>query len=92
MRYAWLGLLTTASIGLMAIVGSASAEVVATPDGHYYRLVPVKTPASGTAPEMVNVIPEQATASVAPVSNCRLIYFGSGGQYQPQYTTVCGAP
>lgn len=92
MRSRRLALLTTASIGLMTIVGSASAQVVATPDGHYYRMVPVKRPASGTAPEMINVIPDQAIASVAPVSNCRLVNFGAGGQYQPQYTTVCGAP
>jgi hypothetical protein len=74
-----LGLLATASIGLIAIVVPASAQVVATPDGHYYRMVPAKRPVSGTVPE-VNVIPEQATASVAPVSSCRL----------GEYTTVCG--
>jgi hypothetical protein len=89
MRYVRLGLLATASIGLMAIVAPASAQVVATPDGHYYRLVPAKRPLSGTAPEVVNVIPEQATASVAPVSSCRLISF-LNGEYQPEYTTVCG--
>jgi hypothetical protein len=89
MRYVWVGLLAAASIGLMAIVAPASAQVVTTPDGHYYRLVPVKRPASATAPEMVNVIPEQATASVAPVSNCRLTSF-LNGEYQPEYSTVCG--
>ena len=89
MRYVTLGLLATASIGLLAIVTPASAQVVTTPDGHYYRLVPVKRPASATAPEMVNVIPEQATASVAPVSNCRLESFFNG-EYQPQYVALCG--
>ena len=88
MRYLRLGLLAAASSGLIAIVAPASAQVVATPDGHYYRLVPAKRPASATAPEMVNVIPEQATASVAPVSNCRLDSFVNG-EYQPEYTTVC---
>jgi hypothetical protein len=44
---------------------------------------------SGTAPEIVNVIPEQATASVSPASNCRLDSFVNG-EYQPEYTTVCG--
>ena len=72
----------------MSIGMPASAQVVTTPDGHYYRLVPVKRPASA-APEMVNVIPEQATASVASASNCRLDSFFNG-EYQPEYTTVCG--
>jgi hypothetical protein len=58
-------------------------------DAGFYRLVPVKRPASRVAPEMVNVIPEQATASVAPVSNCRLDSFVNG-EYQPEYTTICG--
>jgi hypothetical protein len=89
MRYVRLGLLATASIGLIAILAPASAQVVTTPDGHYYRLVPAKRPASRVAPEMVNVIPEQATASVAPVSNCRLDGFVNG-EYQPEYTTMCG--
>ena len=86
-----LGLLATAGIGLIATLAPASAQVVATPDGHYYRMVPVKRPVSGTAPEVVSVIPEQATASVAPVSNCRLVNFVNG-EYQPEYTTVCGPP
>jgi len=29
------------------------------------------------------------TASVAPVSNCRLINF-EDNEFQPEYTTVCG--
>jgi hypothetical protein len=89
MRYVRLGLLATASIGLIAVLAPASAQVVTTPDGHYFRLVPVKRPTSHLVPEMVNVIPEQATASVAPVSNCRLDSFVNG-EYQPEYTTVCG--
>jgi hypothetical protein len=89
MKYVRLGLLATASIGLIAVLAPASAQVVTTPDGHYYRLVPAKRPVSGMAPEVVNVIPEQATASVAPVSNCRLDSFVNG-EYQPEYTTVCG--
>jgi hypothetical protein len=91
MSYIGLGLLATASIGLTAIVTPASAQVVTTPDGHYYRLVPVKRPGLGTAREMVNVIPEQATASVPPVSSCRLVSFVNG-EYQPEYTTACGPP
>jgi hypothetical protein len=89
MRYVRLSVLATASMGLIAILAPASAQVVATPDGHYYRMVPVKRPASRTAPVIVNVIPEQATASVAPVSSCRLDSFVNG-EYQPEYTTVCG--
>jgi hypothetical protein len=84
-----LALIATAAAGLMAIAAPAFAEIVATPDGHYYRLVPVRGPAPGAAPKMVNIIPEQPTANVAPVSNCRLINF-ENHEYQPEYTTVCG--
>ena len=38
---------------------------------------------------MVTIVPDQATASVPPVSSCRLTSFISG-QYAPMYTTVCG--
>jgi hypothetical protein len=89
MRYVRLSVLATASMGLITILAPASAQVVATPDGHYYRMVPVKRPTSRTAPMIVNVIPEQATASVAPISRCRLDSFVNG-EYQPEYTTVCG--
>ena len=75
----------TAAAGLTAIVAPASAaQIIMGPDGHYYRLVPVRGPAPGEA-----AIPLQATASVAPVSNCRLINF-EDNEYQPEYTTVCG--
>jgi len=73
----------------MAIAAPASAEVVATPDGQYYRLVPVRAPAPGTAPEMVNIIPQGATANVAPASNCRLTSL-EDHEYQPEYIAVCG--
>ena len=36
---------------------------------------------------MVTVAPAQATANVAPVSNCRLVNF-EDNEYQPEYTTV----
>jgi hypothetical protein len=91
MTYVRLALIATAAVGLMAVAAPASAETVATPDGHYYRLVPVKGPAPGTAPEMVTIMPGQATANVAPVSNCRLINF-EDNEYEPEYTTVCGPP
>jgi hypothetical protein len=38
---------------------------------------------------MVNIIPQGATANVAPVSNCRLTNF-EDHEYQPEYVTVCG--
>ena len=84
-----LALIATAAAGLTAAAAPAFAEIVATPDGQYYRLVPVRAPGPGTAPEMVTIAPSQATANVAPVSNCRLINF-EDNEYQPEYTTVCG--
>ena len=83
-----LALIATAAAGLMAAAVPASAsQIVMGPDGHYYRLVPVRGPAPGQA-----AISSQATANVAPVapvSNCRLINF-EDNEYQPEYTTVCG--
>jgi hypothetical protein len=84
-----LALIATTAAGLMAIAAPAFAEVVATPDGQYFRLVPVRTPGPGAAPEMVNIIPQGATANVAPASNCRLTNF-EDHEYQPEYVTVCG--
>jgi hypothetical protein len=52
-----LALLATAVAGLMTIAAPAFAEIVATPDGQYYRLVPVRVPVPGTAPEMVTIVP-----------------------------------
>jgi len=90
MRYARAALLATAAIGLMAIAAPASAQqVIMGPDGHYYRLVPVKGPAPGTAPE--TVIPWQATANVVNTSMCHLDNF-QNGEYQPEYVTMCGLP
>ena len=89
MTYVRLALIATTAVGLIAAMAPASAsQIVMGPDGHYYRLVPVKGPSPGTAPEMMGVS-EQATASVAPVSNCRLINFVNQ-EYQPEYTTACG--
>ena len=80
-----LALIATAAAGLMAIAAPAFAsQIVMGPDGQYYRLVPVRGPAPGQA-----AMPSQATANVAPVSNCRLINF-EDNEYQPEYTTVCG--
>ena len=79
-------LIATAAAGLMAVAAPAFAEIVATPDGQYYRLVPVRAPAPG---EWSAIAPAQSTANVAPVSNCRLINL-EDNEYQPEYTTVCG--
>ena len=85
MTPARLALIATAAAGLMAIAAPAFAsQIVMGPDGHYYRLVPVRGPAPGQA-----AIPSQATANVAAVSHCRLINF-EDNEYQPEYTTVCG--
>ena len=84
-------LVATTAMGLMAVATPAFAEVIMTPDGHYYRLVPLKAPPPGAASSVIMAIPEGATASVAPApaSNCRLTSFVSL-EYQPEYTTVCG--
>ncbi len=89
MRQVRFAVLAAATAGLIGLSIPASAEIVATPDGHYYRLVPVRGPAPGAVAEMVNVVPEQARANVEPVSNCRLVNF-EDNEYQPEYTTVCG--
>ena len=83
-------LVATTAMGLMALATPAFAEIITTPDGHYYKLVPLKAPPPG-ASSVIMAIPEGATASVAPApaSNCRLTSFVSL-EYQPEYTTVCG--
>ena len=87
MTFVHLALIATAAAGLTAIAAPASAsEVVMMPDGHYYKLVRLRGPAPGEA-----AIFPQATANVAPVSNCRLVNF-LNNEYQPEYTTVCGPP
>jgi hypothetical protein len=64
MTHVRFAFLVTAAAGLIAIAAPAFAKIVETPDGQYYRLVPVRAPVTGTAPEMVT-IPGQATASGA---------------------------
>jgi hypothetical protein len=93
MSYARLVLLAAGAIGLLAF--PASAETIATMDGHYYKLVPLKAFPRYPS-EVVTVIPEGATASVPQASvsqnsSCRLTNF-QNGEYQPEYTTVCGPP
>jgi hypothetical protein len=56
--------LAAAAVGLMAHATPAFAEVIVTPDGHYYKLVPLKAPPPGQASSVVMAIPEGATASV----------------------------
>ena len=57
--------LATTAVGLMALATPAFAEVIMTPDGHYYQLVPLKAH-PGQASSVVVAIPEGATANVAP--------------------------
>jgi hypothetical protein len=90
MSYVRIALLATAAIGVMAVAAPASAQVVTTSDGQYYKLVPLRRPLPRTAPEMVTVIPNGATASVPQTSSCRLTSF-ENHEYQPQYVTECGA-
>jgi hypothetical protein len=66
-----------AAVGLLAL--PASAETIATIDGHYYKLVPLKVIPRYSG-EVVTVIPEAATASVPLASlslnsSCRLTNF-----------------
>ena len=79
------------AVGLITLATPTFAEVIVTPDGHYYKLVPLKAPPPGAASSVIMAIPEGATASVAPApaSNCRLTNFVNL-EYQPQYTAVCG--
>jgi hypothetical protein len=93
MTYVRTAFLATTAVGLMALATPAFAEVIMTPDGHYYKLVPLKAPPPGQASSVVMAIPERATASVlpAPAWTCRLTHF-ENGQYQPLYRTLCGPP
>ena len=91
MTYLRTAFLATTAVGLMALPTPSYAELITTPYGHYYKLVPLKAPPPGAASSVIMAIPEGATASVAPApaSNCRLTSFVSL-EYQPEYTTVCG--
>jgi hypothetical protein len=89
MPHVRIAFIAAAAGALIAVAAPALAEIVATPDGQYYKLVPVRAPAPGTAPQMVTITPGAALANVAPASNCRLINF-EDNEYQPEYTTVCG--
>src|ERR1700733_1551846 len=91
MTYLRTAFLATTAVGLMALATPAFAEIITTPDGHYYKMVPLKAPPPGAASSGIMAIPEGATASVAPApaSNCRLTNFVNL-EYQPQYTAVCG--
>src|SRR3984957_13191467 len=42
MTYLRTAFLATTAVGLMALATPAFAEVITTPDGHYYKLVPLK--------------------------------------------------
>ena len=52
--------LATTAVGLMALATPAFAEVIMTPDGHYYKLVPLKAPPPGAASSVATL--EDATS------------------------------
>jgi hypothetical protein len=86
-------LLAAMAVGLLTC--AASAETIATMDGHYYKLVPLK--GSPRYPsEVVTVIPEGATASVPQASlsqnsNCRLLDWGTQWEGpDSKWVTACG--
>jgi hypothetical protein len=89
MSYTRLVLLATAAIGLSTF--AASGQTIATMNGHYYKLVPLRGPLPRSPAKVVTVIPEGATASVPQTSSCRLTSF-ENGQYMPEYVTLCGPP
>jgi hypothetical protein len=91
MSYQRAAFLATTAVALMALATAGFAEVIMTPDGHYYRVVPVREPSPGAASYVVTAIPEGATASVAPAldSTRRLTNF-QNVEYQPQYVIVWG--
>jgi hypothetical protein len=59
--------LATTAVGLMTLATPAFAEVIMTPDGHYYKLIPLKA-RPGQASSVVMPVTEGATANVAPAS------------------------
>jgi hypothetical protein len=88
MNYTRSVLLAAAAVGLLAF--PASAQTIATMDGHYYKLVPLKG-LPRTPSEVVTVIPQEATASVAQSSNCRLLDFGTQWEGpDSKWVTACG--
>jgi hypothetical protein len=46
------------AVGLMTLAAPAFAEVIMTPDGHYYKLVPLKAPPPGAVSSVTMAIPE----------------------------------
>jgi hypothetical protein len=92
MSYARSVLLAAAAVGLLAF--PASAETIATMDGHYYKLVPLKRIPRYPS-EMVTVIPEGATASVPQASlsqnsSCRVLDWTQWEAPDMRWVTACG--
>jgi hypothetical protein len=93
MNHARLVFLAAATVGLLTC--AASAQTVATMDGHYYKLVPLKGVPRYPA-EMVTVIPEGATASVPQASlqqnsGCRILDYGTQWESpDSKWITACG--
>src|ERR1700733_7002539 len=67
------------AVGLMTLATPAFAEAIMTPDGHYYKLVPLKAPPR-QASSAVMAIPAGATANVAPASTWPIY---NGFDHQP---------
>jgi hypothetical protein len=93
MSYARLVLLAAAAVGLLAF--PAAAQTIATMDGHYYKLVPLKRLPRYPS-ELVTVIPQGATANVPQASlsqnsSCRLLDYGTQWEGpDSKWVTACG--
>ncbi|MGO9419670.1 hypothetical protein [Roseiarcus sp.] len=84
-----LRLILTAAAAVGLLSSTASAQTIATIDGHYYKLVPLKRPSPNA--EVVTVVPNEATASVPASASCRVTTF-QNGEYDPEWVTMCGPP
>ena len=72
MRYVLASLMETVAAWLMAISPPSFAkQVIVGPNGHYYKLFPLRRHLQAMAPEAC--IPTQTTDNVVNTSNCRLI-------------------
>jgi hypothetical protein len=80
--------LATTVVELIALATPAFAEVIITPDGHYYKLFPLKAP-PGQASSVVMAVPEGATANVAPASPWPIY---NGFYHQPTENELRGSP
>jgi hypothetical protein len=87
MKYVRSVLLAATAVGLLAF--PASAQTIATMDGHYYRLVPLKGAPRYRA-EVATVIPAESTASVPQSSSCHLVDWAQREAPDNMYVSACG--